>query len=59
MLKVADNGVGLPDEFNPEEVSSLGMGLVVALVKQIDGDMEIDGKNGAEFTITFGLRKYE
>ena len=53
-LEVKDNGVGLPESYNPEESDSLGIYLVYALVEQLDASLSIDNKHGTSFLITFG-----
>jgi two-component sensor histidine kinase len=52
-LIVADNGVGIPNNFQIEKVSTLGLNLVTNLVKQIEGEMIIKKENGTSFTIEF------
>ncbi|MDK2892030.1 histidine kinase dimerization/phosphoacceptor domain -containing protein [Methanohalophilus sp.] len=52
-LVVSDNGVGLPDDFNLENMDSLGLQLVYTLVEQIDGEINLDTTNGTKYTITF------
>jgi PAS domain S-box-containing protein len=51
---VADNGVGLPEDFRYEEADSLGIQLVYTLAEQLDGEVEINREGGTEFLITFG-----
>lgn len=53
VLTVADDGIGLPDDFNIDQTESLGMQLVTSLVKQLNGNLEISGDNGTTFTIRF------
>lgn len=48
---VADNGPGF--DYDRENGSTLGLTLVESLVGQIGGRLEIDGTNGARFSITF------
>ncbi len=52
-LGVGDNGVGLPPEFDIEDTDSLGLQLVDTLVDQLDGAIELNGRQGAEFSIKF------
>ena len=52
ILTVSDNGIGLPEDVDLRETESLGMQLVVALVEQLEGNIEIQGKGGTEFRIT-------
>jgi PAS domain S-box-containing protein len=54
VLAVSDTGVGLPDGLDYQVAQSLGLQLVDALVRQIDGTIEVDsGKEGTTFRITF------
>ena len=53
VLTVSDNGIGIPDDFEIEELDSLGMQLVNTLVDQLDGELEIKRDNGTEFTVRF------
>jgi two-component sensor histidine kinase len=52
-LVVADNGVGLPPEFDMLNTDSLGLHLVRILVQQLDGTLEVQGQGGTQFRITF------
>lgn len=52
-LVVRDNGVGLPNDFDPESTRTLGISLVQGLVAQIRGAIEINGQHGTEVKITF------
>ncbi len=59
---MADNGVGLPEEFDIETNDSLGVYLVQALTDQLDGvlvvdnkqsDKTLDSNGGASFLVRF------
>jgi PAS domain S-box-containing protein len=61
-IEVADNGVGLPDNFDIETNESLGVYLVQALTDQLDGALVVDNKQsdkaldietGASFLVRF------
>lgn len=52
-LKVKDNGVGLPKDVGLSSPQTLGMQLVNDLVKQINGTLDVDTKNGTAFEIRF------
>jgi two-component sensor histidine kinase len=52
-LRVADNGVGLPADFDMQQLHSLGLQLVSDLVGQIQGRLEIGRGPGAVFEVTF------
>jgi PAS domain S-box-containing protein len=53
LLRVRDNGRGLPANFDLNKVKSLGLQLVKVLTKQLEGTLEINGENGTEFCIRF------
>jgi len=42
ILKIADNGVGFPDDLDINDVKTLGLQLVTSLTKQLDGTIELD-----------------
>lgn len=52
-LTIQDNGKGLPDEFNPNRLNSIGFDLVQGLTKQLEGTLDWSNKNGTNITITF------
>ena len=52
-LTVSDNGVGIPENLDIEDLDSLGMQLVTSLVDQLDGELELKRDNGTEFIIRF------
>jgi PAS domain S-box-containing protein len=52
-LSVADDGDGLPGDFDVRKAKSLGMQLVSALVEQLDGKLEIARGGGVSFSVTF------
>lgn len=53
-LTVKDDGIGLPDNFDPQNNRSLGMRLVNALARhQLGGTLEHLQNKGTEFIITF------
>jgi len=58
LLVIGDNGVGLPDGLDLKSTETLGMRLVVSLVRQLQGEMEIDSSNGTRFDIRFRELKY-
>jgi PAS domain S-box-containing protein len=53
ILKVSDNGVGITENIDIEDLDSLGLQLVTTLVDQLDGELELKRNNGIEFTIRF------
>lgn len=46
-----DNGVGIPAGFDWRHAESLGLRLVILLVEQMDGTIELDRTSGTVFTI--------
>ena len=53
ILEVADDGVGIPEEIDIKNTTSLGLQLVDLLTEQIEGKLDLDRKNGTKFTIRF------
>ncbi|UCH92660.1 MAG: PAS domain S-box protein, partial [Candidatus Aminicenantes bacterium] len=52
-LIVSDNGVGFPKDLDIRSTSTLGMTIVRNLTAQLKGDMHLDRRKGAAFTVTF------
>jgi two-component sensor histidine kinase len=54
-LEIGDDGVGLPEGLDFRKADTLGLKLVVALVRQIKGTIEVPGERGegTEFMIAF------
>ncbi|WP_406660355.1 histidine kinase dimerization/phosphoacceptor domain -containing protein [Methanolobus sp. ZRKC3] len=52
-LKIRDNGIGMPSKIDYRNTESLGLQLVVTLVDQIDGTIELNSIDGTEFSIDF------
>ena len=50
-----DNGIGVPDDFNPKETSGLGWVIINALVDQLKGKYEVYKDDGMCFRLTFPL----
>jgi len=55
-LNISDNGIGLPDGFDPEATNSLGMSLMIGLSNQIDGDFKILNNHGVTININFTIK---
>ncbi len=53
VLKIGDNGIGLPADFEWHDLSSLGIKLTDMLVKQLGGDLVWHTEGGTTFSITF------
>jgi two-component system, sensor histidine kinase PdtaS len=57
VLTVSDNGVGIPENLDFENLNSLGIQLIFSLVEQLDGEIELKRDNGTEFIIRFTVAK--
>jgi two-component sensor histidine kinase/FixJ family two-component response regulator len=53
ILEVCDNGVGLPEDFDFRYSETSGMQMVNALVRQLDGLIDLENNCGTGFKITF------
>ena len=53
LLMVSDNGVGLPEKFNFDKATSLGLRLVRILTKQMRARLEISNGMGTQFRVYF------
>jgi PAS domain S-box-containing protein len=56
-LVISDNGIGLPDDFNPQQNRTLGLKLVFDLSYQLKGKIMFQTKNGVCFQLTFSELK--
>ena len=52
-VKVKDDGIGMPTDFELSNASTMGMTLIKDLVHQLKGELLYKSDEGAEFTITF------
>jgi len=50
---VRDNGVGLPKGMKLEELTSLGMKIVITLTEQLCGRLAVNDGDGTEISVTF------
>jgi two-component sensor histidine kinase len=59
-LEVADDGVGLPDDYENRKEDSIGHLLVSALAKQIDGEFSVERVEGeTRFSVRFAAVEEE
>jgi len=58
-LMVSDTGIGFPEDIDFRNTNTLGLQLVITLVEQLDGTIELDRSKGTAFKITFGEIKYK
>lgn len=56
-MKIGDNGVGLPPDFEIDTAETLGLQLVASLVDQLRGRMEIMRTDGCTFVIAIPFEK--
>ncbi|RFM27638.1 tetratricopeptide repeat-containing sensor histidine kinase [Deminuibacter soli] len=53
LLEIADNGRGLPPDFDASQSNSLGLSLIQALSEQLDGVLQITGTSGVTISVRF------
>jgi PAS domain S-box-containing protein len=56
-ILIKDNGIGIPMGFDWRNAESLGLRLVVTLVEQLDGTIELDRRAGTTFTIVVKVKE--
>jgi PAS domain S-box-containing protein len=56
-LRLADDGVGIPEEVHFQKPKSFGFEIIHSLIGQLGGAIELDRTKGTAFTITFGQNK--
>ena len=54
---ISDNGIGIPEDLDIEDIDSLGLQLVTSLVDQLDGEFELKSNNGTEFIVRFTVKE--
>lgn len=55
LIEVSDDGVGLPDGFNHSASPSMGIALVNALARQVEGAVTFERPNGTRCVVEFPL----
>ena len=58
-LIIEDDGVGLPDNIDPNNTETLGLQMANSLISQLEGTMEFSKDNGTKFKIIFKELKYK
>jgi two-component sensor histidine kinase len=53
LLKISDNGIGLPAGLDVVQPNSLGLDLIQGLSKQLKGSLQIDNNKGVQITVRF------
>jgi len=56
-LEVSDNGVGIPEEVDLEDIKSMGLRLVSILTAQLQGTLNVRRESGTTFEIAFNMNK--
>ncbi len=51
LIRISDNGVGIPGDFDWQKSNTLGMRLIHGLVSQVDGTITLDRGHGTSYTI--------
>ena len=59
VLKISDNGPGLPPGLNLKAHKSLGFDLMQGLTRQLNGSFNIENNNGLHITIRFIVLNYQ
>lgn len=59
ILKISDDGIGLPENMDFKNTSTLGLNLVNTLTKQLEGTIKLGRGNKTEFIIRFAELSYE
>ncbi len=54
-ITIRDDGVGVPEGFNLQRVTSTGLKVFLGLLRQIDGQAELERDDGTAFHIRFPL----
>lgn len=52
-IQIKNDGNGLPDDVDFAQSESTGFAIVGALIKQIDGDLSVENKEGLNIKLTF------
>jgi len=59
ILKMSDDGIGIPPNIDFEKAETLGFQLVNNLVNQLDGEIKMHTNNGAKFIVKFKELEYK
>jgi two-component sensor histidine kinase len=57
VLTVSDNGIGIPADLDHTDTQSMGMQLVITLVEQLEGTVELVRDNGTKFRVIFSVAR--
>ncbi|MGR3310052.1 MAG: sensor histidine kinase, partial [Candidatus Brocadiales bacterium] len=56
---ISDNGIGMPEDLDFRNTKTLGLHLVNILVKQLDGEINLNKNKGTEFQIKFNEKEHK
>lgn len=59
ILKMSDDGVGIPEDIDFEKAETLGFQLINSLTNQLDGQIEMHSNNGTSFIVKFKELEYK
>lgn len=59
VLKISDNGTGLPPDVRVSERGSLGFSLMRGLTRQLDGTFNIESNKGLHITVRFSTLNHQ
>jgi len=51
MIKISDDGIGIPENIDIHKPATLGLSLVEMLIQEFDGTFSVERKNGTSFTL--------
>ena len=54
-LVVSDNGLGLPENIDIQNINTLGLQLVHNLIEQLEGKIELKRGRGTKFIMRFNI----
>ncbi|MDD1444097.1 PAS domain S-box protein, partial [Dolichospermum sp. ST_sed3] len=57
VIEIADDGVGVPDNFNIGEAKGMGLQLINMLTQQLSGKVSVEVIHGTKFKIVFPLEQ--
>jgi two-component sensor histidine kinase len=58
-VTVADNGAGFPESLDYQRADTLGLKLVDALVRQLEGQLEMHSNDGTKVSFSFEVSQEE
>lgn len=57
ILRLSDNGKGLPASFEEMNAETLGLQLILTLSEQLDGTLHVENEHGTNYLLTFENKK--